>query len=108
MAYVVGVVAAVGLEVGAFVLWIGHTIYHDEQLLRESAAICTKGGYGNVGAPMPVKVAVARLRAAGMSTHPWDSLPGNDLIAECVGLGGISILADACGQHSPWAAFASV
>jgi hypothetical protein len=98
--YVVGVVAAVGLAVGAFALWIGHTVHHNEQLLTESSALCTKSGYGNVGAPISVKLAVARLRAAGMSTHPWDSLPSNDLIVECVGLGG-STLVDGCGLHSP-------
>jgi hypothetical protein len=98
---VVSVVAAVGLVVGACALWIGQTVHHDEQLLTESSAICTKNGYGNAGGPIPVKLAVARLRAAGMSTDPWDSLPSNDLIAECVELGGVSTLADACGLHSP-------
>jgi hypothetical protein len=99
--YVVGAAAAVLLVVGAFVLWIGQTVHHNEQLLTESSAICTKSGYGNAGAPIPVKLAVARLRAAGMSTHPWDLLPSSDLIVECAELGGISTLADAFGQHSP-------
>jgi len=97
----VGTVAAVGLVVGAFALWIDQTARHNEQLLTESSGICTKAGYGNLGAPIPVTVAVARLRAAGMSTQPWDSLPGNDLIVECVELGGISTLVDSCGLHSP-------
>jgi len=87
--------------VAAFALWVGQTVYHIDHQVSESSAICTKSGYGDIGAPIPVKLAVAKLRAAGMSTHPWDSLPSNDLIVECLELGGNSTLVDGCGLHSP-------
>jgi hypothetical protein len=61
-------VSAVGLVVGAFALWVGHTIHSDEHLLAESSAICGRYGFGDVGGPIPVKVAVARLRATPRSS----------------------------------------
>jgi hypothetical protein len=97
---VISVLVAAGLVVGALFLWIDRAAGSNVHLLEKSSSICAKAGYGEVGAPIPVGVAVARLRAAGMSVHPWDSLPVNDLIVECNDLVG-STLVDKCGLQTP-------
>lgn len=100
---VTGVVLVIGALVALVVVRAKHDLDSSDHSVAEASKLCTKGGYGALGLPIPAKDAVAMLRAAGMSAHPWDGLPTNALIVLCPGgfndLAGVFL--DACGQHTP-------
>ena len=88
---IIGGVVVFALALSAFVvlrvLPVEHQLHkaqaHFQSVTTAASSLCTKAHPGTNGVPIDARTAAGTLRNAGMSPHPWDVLPPDQLVAEC-------------------------